>query len=103
MQLDTSYFFIKAIIIHLTKIKSRKQKYSKENKKKAEKVLLLQQTVIFCPSRNHSKQFRLLLLCCGVIILFALSVIHSDHLHSLNSLDTMLNKNLFLKIFSEGI
>lgn len=33
--------------------------------------------------------------CCGIIILFALSVIHLDHLHSLNSLDIILNKYSF--------
>lgn len=52
MQLDTvSCFFIKAILIHLMKIKSEKRKYSKQNKKQKEgKVLLFQQTVIFCLS-----------------------------------------------------
>lgn len=103
MQLHTSYFFIKPIITHLTKLKSRKPKYLKENKKKEEKVFLLQQTVIFCQNRNHSKQFRHLHSHCGIIILFALSVIRSDNLHSSNSPGTILNKYFFLKIFSKGI
>lgn len=98
MQLDTFDFFIKSVTIHLTKIKSIKWKYSKENKKQKE-VLFLQQTVIFRPSRNHSKQFRRLQLHCGIIILFAFSVIQSDHLHGLNSLGTILNKTFFPQDF----
>lgn len=94
MQLDTvSYFFTKAILIHLMKIKSKSG--NTQNKIKSRKKKKFFSCNIFCLSRIHSKQFMRLHFCCGILILFALSVIHSDHLHSLNSLGIILNRYSF--------